>query len=491
WGREHDCCAARLNDRRELSIVKARHPLIDPAIVVANTYRLAPPKTTLLITGPNTGGKTVSMKIIGLFTLMTYAGMPIPCEEADIPYFDQVFADIGDDQSVAESLSSFSAHIRKQAEVCRKATGDSLVLLDEVGSGTDPREGESLAIAILNELRGRGCMTVATTHYGRLKAYGKRHDDVLTASVQFDMEKLAPTYRFMEGTTGQSNAFAVAQRYGLPEHIVKYARFLKDQARSQEDTLIETLEAQVAQSDKQKDALAQAIAENEALKKQLEKEKAMFEKERDTWRLKAQKEADAYILKAQKEADEVLKEMRTNGMKYHEALNLKQKLAVVQEESMPEPVKDDGVFAVGDAVELRSSNQVGEVVEVGKRELTVEFNGRRIRVRPAQIRHSAHVIVKNKPQASVKMTSGSIFSSMPIECNLIGMRADEAKDSFSSYLDQAKLHGLRYFRVIHGDGSGALRKVVHDILKKDRSVKEYRLGQANEGGSGATIVTLK
>ena len=195
WGREHDATAAELTEKKEITILKARHPLIDPKKTIANNYHLAEPQTTLLITGPNTGGKTVSMKIIGLFTLMTYSGMPVPAESAVIPYFDHVYADIGDDQSVAASLSSFSAHVQKLAEVTASATGNSLALLDEIGSGTDPREGEALAIAVLNELRERGCMTIATTHYSRLKAYGKRHSDILLASVQFDMEKLMPTYK--------------------------------------------------------------------------------------------------------------------------------------------------------------------------------------------------------------------------------------------------------------------------------------------------------
>ena len=200
--------------------------------------------------------------------------------------------DIGDDQSVVSSLSSFSAHIRKQAEVCREATENSLVLLDEVGSGTDPREGESLAIAILNDLREKGCMTVATTHYGRLKAYGKRHKDILTASVQFDMEKLMPTYRYIEGLTGSSNALEVAERYGLPEGIVKYARFLKNQAKTEEDILIERLEKQLNEVTEKEEALSRALADAEKEAEKLRQEKNRFEKEKDEWRAKAVSEAE-------------------------------------------------------------------------------------------------------------------------------------------------------------------------------------------------------
>ncbi len=491
WGWAHEAYAAELSEEKQLHIEYGRHPLIDEKKVVSNSYHIVPPVSTLLITGPNTGGKTVSMKIIGLFVLMTYAGMPVTAERAVIPYFDKVFADIGDDQSVVESLSSFSAHIKKQAEICNCATGNSLVLLDEVGSGTDPREGESLAIAILNELRQRGTMTVATTHYGRLKSYGKRHEDILIASVQFDMEKLEPTYRFVEGLSGQSNAFAVAERYGLPKRIVKYAGFLKEQAKTQEDELIEKLDRQLNEAAKEREALQAELKANRELNQQLQKEKNAFERERDEWRAKAEKEAEAYVEKARREADEILAEMRESSMqsKYHEVLNIRNKLKESEKEA-EQPERVEGEFRVGDAVELRSSNQVCEVVEVGKREITVEFNGRKIRVKKNQIRHSNHVIVRQKPQATVSIGSGSIFSSMPIECNLIGMRVDEAMGKMTSYVDQAKVRGLKTFRIIHGDGSGALRSAVHQALKKDKAVKEFRLGLANEGGSGATVVTL-
>lgn len=495
WGNSREACAAELSDQYVLKLERARHPLIDPEKVVANNYHLADPCRILLITGPNTGGKTVSMKVIGLSVLMTYAGMPVTCDEAVIPFFDQIFVDIGDDQSVVSSLSSFSSHIQKQAEMCRSATEKSLILLDEVGSGTDPREGEALAIAILNELRQRRCMTVATTHYGRLKAYGRRHDDIQVASVEFDMKKLAPTYRYMEGSTGQSNALEVAQRYGLPSSIIKYARFLKDQSRSEEDKLIERLEKEISENTRLQDELTRKLKEAEEREERLKKEENRLDREKDRLKEKYEKEAQEYLDSVREEADAILAKIRQRtDARYHEMIGMRHEIDELQEnEAIAENETDDYEYHVGDAVELRDNDQVCEVVKIGRKDLTILMNGREIRVKKNQIRPSAHIIpkMKKKPSPVIRVAGQNIFSSMPMECNLIGMHVDEAMDKMADYMDQASLHGLKNFRIIHGDGTGRLRKAVHEKLKNMSSVKEYRLGMPQEGGTGATVVVMK
>ena len=480
-------------ENSSLHIEKARHPLIDPEKVVANTYNLSSSQNILLITGPNTGGKTVSMKIIGLFVLMTYCGMPVPCDNAQIPLFDAIYADIGDDQSVVSSLSSFSAHMCKQAEALRHATADSLCLLDEIGSGTDPSEGEALAISIMNELRQRGTMAVITTHYDRLKAYGKRHEDILVASVQFDLEKLAPTYRYLEGFTGQSNAFEVALRYGVPSNIVNYARHLKKQARSEEDVLIEKLEKQLNETQLLKQELEGRIKEIEEREKKLQKEEAKLIQQKDQLQINAQKEADEYVESVKKKADAVLKNIRKNQdtLRYHEALEAVRALNVEEEETAEE---DHTVYTykVGDAVELKGNSQVCEVLEVGKKDIRISMNGRSMRVKADQIRPSIHVIPKSKAKPSFSIHTGkNIFASMPMEVNLIGLRVDEAMEKMDDYMDACALHGLKSFRIIHGDGTGRLRKAVHSRLSANASVKEFRLGMPQEGGTGATIVVMK
>ncbi|MBR3312087.1 MAG: endonuclease MutS2 [Solobacterium sp.] len=496
WGKDRDGCTPELTQDRHLAIVKARHPLIDPAKVVVNTYHLEAPRTTLLITGPNTGGKTVSMKIIGLFTLLSYVGIPIPCESAVIPYFDRVFADIGDNQSVSESLSSFSAHIQAQAEICREATPDSLVLADEIGSGTDPIEGESLAIAILNELRARKCMTVATTHYSRLKAYGKRHEDIALATVQFDMKTLMPTYHYMEGLTGQSNALEVASRYGLPDKIVNYARVLKKQARSEADELIDRLEIQMNENAARQEQLDKALRENEEIEKQLMRERTRLEAEKDRWLAKRDQKASAYLEGIRREADELMKELREEkeNIRYHEAIEKRRQLnRILQNEEPAEekPADKDPRYAAGDIVELRANDAVCRIIRIGRKDIIVELNGREMHVKPAQIRPSLKTLPKKKEESRRTFHGVDLSASVSGECNLIGKRVEEAMEILDAYLDQARLHRLPSVRIIHGDGTGALRKAVHSRLEKDKTVKEYRLGMPQEGGTGATVVVFR
>ena len=493
WGKQHDAAVADLTNEKQLDILEARHPLIDPEKVVANNYHIDPPHRVLLITGPNTGGKTVSMKVIGLFTLMTYAGIPVPCKSALIPFFDKIFVDIGDDQSVASSLSNFSAHMMKQATLCKEATADSLILLDEVGSGTDPSEGEALAIAILNDLREKQCLTVATTHYNRLKTYGKRHKDILLASVQFDMEKLTPTYVYLEGLTGQSNAFEVALKYGLPKSIVSYARFLKNQAKTQEEELMEKLEQQLQINVLKQQELDTMLQKNASLEKELEKKTKQLENTRQQYLDKAKQEAQEYLEQVKEQADSVLQEVRKKGTnaKYHEMIEERKKLEPIEEEHSKK-VDVHHTFEVGDAVELVSSNQLCEVVKLEKKDVVILLNGRELRVKRNQIRPSNRHLAHVKQEPVVSYTSNeSIFTSMPLECNLIGMHVDEALDTMDAYIDNAKVHNLKFFRIIHGDGSGALRKAVHKQLAKDSMVKSFRLGAPNEGGTGATVVTMK
>ena len=423
---------------------------------------------------------------------MTYCGIPVTCESASVPFFDRVFADIGDDQSVVSSLSSFSAHTKKQAEIARFATENSLVLLDEVGSGTDPQEGESLAISLLNELRKKCAMTIATTHFNRLKAYGKRHDDILLASVEFDMKNLQPTYRYVEGLTGQSNAFEVALRYGLPKHIVNYARFLKGQAKTQEDKLIETLDAELHEARKKEEEYNAKLEELNQKMKKLEKEQRAFEIEKSHWKQNAEEEAEKYIENAKLEADEILKEMRKQKhAKYHEVLNTRNKLNNDEINELPVENTLHEDFEVGDVVELASSNQVARILEIRKKDIVISLNGRELHVKKNQLRPSLKMLPKEKSETFVTVKNHSVYSSIPLECNLIGLHVDEAMDKLDGYMDEARLHGLTSYRIIHGDGSGALRKAVHERLKRNKYVESYRIGMPQEGGTGATVVEIK
>ena len=492
WGVKNNAVAARLSENNVLQFKQARHPLIPEQQAVKNNYRLEEPYRTLLITGPNTGGKTVSMKIFGLFTLMTYSGMPVTADEAVVPYFDRVFADIGDDQSVASSLSSFSAHVEKQAEMLKHATNRSLVLLDEIGSGTDPREGESLAIAVLNELRRRQVTVIATTHYSRLKAYGRRHDDILVATVEFDSETLRPTYRYLEGITGESNALLVAERCGLPASVVNYAKFLKQQASSEEEGLAAKLEKQLLEAESRTRQLDERLAKIKEYQKTLNEETSSIREKKEKMLDEARSESDAIIEAAREEADRILKELRQSAgnVKYHELLAKKQKLNELQTAQAEPAINDDRPFEVGDTVELRSSGAVATIRDIRKKRIFIELNGRDMEVKASSIRRTA-----KKPPKTAKNTipvsSVEIPESISLECNLIGMRRDEAREELLDYLDSAKLCGLKTFRIIHGDGTGALRTLVQEMLAKDSSIDSFRYGMPGEGGTGATVVTMK
>lgn len=488
WGKNQEATVAKIQEGKNLSIEKARHPLIPIQDAVLNTYRIETPISMLLITGANTGGKTVSLKCIGLSVLMTYCGMPICCEEAIIPLFDQVFVDIGDDQSVVQSLSTFSSHLSKLSDIVMHATENSLVLLDELGSGTDPKEGESLAIAILEELRQRKTTVVSTTHYGKLKAYGKKHEEILLASVQFDLELLKPTYRYIEGLTGQSNAFDIAQRFGLKESIIQEARKLKELDKSEEDLLIEKLEKQLSEVDSLNEKLQQAILEEEVKRVELEKEKTKFLNEKNKLKEKATHEASEIIQQAQEEAQQILIELKevAENAKLHEVLKVKQKLDSIHVEPEVEVIHKD--YQVGDFVELIQSSQVAEILSIEKSRITIDLNGKTIHTKKDKIRPTDRKKEKKKQTFAVRTSKVHEFKS---ECNLLGLRVDEALEMASKHLDDARFYNYPQIRLVHGDGSGALRKAIHDWLRKNKVVESFRLGMPKEGSTGVTIVTLK
>ena len=490
WSIQHDACVPYLNEKQELYLKKVRHPLIDSKKVVANIYTLKEPHRMILITGPNTGGKTVSLKVIGLSILLSVCGIGVLAEKAILPMVDEVYVDIGDDQSVISSLSSFSSHMSKQAYIVEHVQKNSLVLLDEIGNGTDPKEGEAIAIAILNHLRQVGCMTFATTHYDRLKSYGKRHPDILVASVLFDMETLLPTYQYRQGLTGTSNAFAVAQRYGLPKSIVHYAKSLKEQAKSEGDRLMETLDQQRISLEKEKEQLE---AEKELFlsrykelhlkENALQAEKRRFEEEKDKV---LHQVAHQYEEKARK----ILHQLKEKDLKYHEALSIKKKMDIpIHHESFEDISKRP--FEVGDAVELLSSKQVGQIMKIEKKRITVELNGREYQVKENQLRHSLKQIPKKSQERVFVQTAHLFQTTIPSEVNLIGLTVEEGLHRLDDFLDRVKMGHLHQVRVIHGDGSGKLRQAVHQHLSKMKMVDSFRLAMPNEGGSGATVVILK
>ena len=494
WGKKQNACIPTFTkDNKELYIKDARHPLIDPLKVVSNTIHMEEGKRIILITGPNTGGKTVTLKTIGLFVSLSYMGIPLPCEEAIIGMYDSIYVDLGDEQSITASLSTFSAHLTKLARICDNATKNSLVLIDEFGSGTDPKEGEALAIAILNHLRKMHTTVVATTHYGRLKLYGMKHEDIIMSQVEFDMETLAPTYRFIQGSTGQSNALDIALRFGIKKGIINDAIHIKNSALSEEERLNQELERLVNENKQLEEKLKNELDKQKETNIQLQQKLEDFEANQAKKMAQAEKEIQKYIFEKKKEAEDILEQIKqSENEKAHVRTALKTKLnelgekeevATVTGSSTPHEIKE------GDYVEVIALGKIGQVVSIDKKnEVNIMLHGTKMKVKMNQIRFSHLPSIKEKKVAS---TSYSRAKHVSLECNLIGMRVDEAMVVLEKYLDDALLANVPSVRIIHGHGTGALRSAVHEKLKRTKFVDSFRLGQGGEGGVGATVVTFK
>lgn len=490
WAFDHCGTYADIEENgNRLYFKDARHPLIDEEKVVANTYEINEPYHHLLITGSNTGGKTVTLKTIGLFTVLTFAGFPVFCEEAVVPWFDGVYVDIGDSQSIVESLSTFSAHLSKLAYICEQASDRSLVLLDELGSGTDPSEGECLAIATLDYFREHNIMCIATTHYSKLKEYAKKKEDILLASVAFDMEKMRPTYKYLEGYSGQSNALEIASRYHLKSDIIEKAYVLKEENKSDNQKLMEKLDEDFMK-------IHQKNEELESLSKQLEEEKQKFLKMKEQFleqqekiQLEAKVKAELMIEEAKEKAETVIDELKQlkNSAKEHEIIAIKSKL---KNNDNDEEVEEDETytFKEKDYVKLKKLGYHGEILNIKGNRATVFANGMKMNVKISDLEPTQRPKVKKISTHSSKRTTSQRVSG---ECNVIGMRVEEALSVIDKYLDSAMFSKMYNIRLIHGHGTGALRSAIHQYLKRNKHVESYRLGGEGEGGLGATVVVLK
>ena len=490
WAKDKNGCVATIDfEDHHLYLKQARHPLIDEKKVVANTYELKQPYRSLMITGSNTGGKTVTLKTIGLFVVMTMCGMAVSAEEAIIPFFHSVYVNIGDEQSIAESLSTFSSHISKLAYICNHADEHSFVLLDELGNGTDPKEGEPLAIAILEELRRRKASFIATTHYSTLKTYAASKEDILISSVEFDMDALRPTYRYIEGISGQSNAFAIASRYGLHPTIIDDAMERKKANATATDIAMEKLEQLTMEVEEKKQKLEARLQDVYQLQASLDEEKKKFEREKDRLLDQIQEDAKKKLEETQEEAELVLEELKAlkADAKPHEITELQSAIRNMEIEAEPEEETKEETFAVGDYVKLKKLNYYGEIISMNKDKVCVLANNMKMNTTVKDITHEKRKVVKKKTKGYAKST----VSSFSMECNVIGMRVAEAIPVIDKYLDNAILAKVYQVRLIHGMGTGKLRKGVHDYLKHNQRVESYTMGGQGEGGLGATVVKLK
>ncbi|MFB7158465.1 endonuclease MutS2 [Lysinibacillus sp. NPDC056232] len=502
YGQANKCTMPKMNNDGNIRLVRARHPLLPIETAVANDIEFGKDITAIVITGPNTGGKTVTLKTVGLCTLMAQAGLPVPAlDGSELAVFKQLFADIGDEQSIEQSLSTFSSHMVNIVDILQKFDDESLVLFDELGAGTDPQEGAALAISILDEVHGRGARVMATTHYPELKAYGYNRPGVANASVEFDIETLSPTYRLLIGVPGRSNAFEISSRLGLPESIIDRAKSFTGTDRHEVESMIASLEETRRQSEDDAERSHELMIESEALRKELQEKLQAYDDRKEALDKKAKEKARKIVDEAKREAESIiaeLREMRKNAdqvVKEHELIEARKRL----EEATP--LENNKVLkkaaqvkaraqnlVVGDEVKVLSYGQRGTLLEkVSNSEWVVQMGILKMKISDSDLEYIKPEKEPVQRIAGVKNRS----SHVKLELDLRGERYEDAIIRTEKYIDDALLANYGRVSIIHGVGTGALRQGIQNYLKKHKRVKSFRFGEAGEGGLGVTVVELK
>ena len=501
-GREMDAVQPEMDQQGFLRIIKGRHPLIPKEQVVPIDVWLGEEFTTLIITGPNTGGKTVTLKTVGLFALMAQSGLFIPAQTGSrLPVFQAVYGDIGDEQSIEQSLSTFSSHMTNIVEILKQADAGSLVLLDELGAGTDPVEGAALAMSILEELHSRGCRTVATTHYSEIKAFALTRAGMENASMEFDVDRLCPTYRLFIGIPGKSNAFEISKRLGMEERLIEKAReYLKGEDVKFED-VISGAEAQRRRAEEERRLAAAERDATAKLREEMEKQRARLEGEREGLRAKAREDSRRLVNETREEMEKLVAAIRAiPGLDQRAADRVIQRSRDAlrkREADLAEPLEkkpqDPGAapkqVRPGETVRILSLDQKATVlspadakgdvqVQAGIMKLTVKLKDLRL------IQDTAPTKGVGKVQLDTQRQGG-------LELDVRGKLVDEAILEVDRYIDNCLMSGLDQVSIIHGKGTGALRAGIQDYLKRDKRVKSYRMGAYGEGDAGVTVVTLK
>lgn len=519
--RHYNCTEPRFNDRRYINIKDGRHPLLNPKLVVPIQIYLGDEFDLLIVTGPNTGGKTVALKTVGLFTLMGQAGLHIPAfDGSELGVFHEVFADIGDEQSIEQSLSTFSAHMTNTVSILNQADANSLCLFDELGAGTDPTEGAALAISILSFLHHMSCRTMATTHYSELKVFALSTPGVENACCEFNVETLRPTYRLLIGIPGKSNAFAISRKLGLSDYIIEEAKKHIEQEDETFEDLLTDLEEKRVTIEKEQEEIVSYKQEIATLKNRLQQKEERFSEQKEKMLEKAREEANRILQDAKDTADQTIrninklavqsgagKQLEAERSKLRDKLKDVDKKLTKKTEKVSSKAINPKTLRLGDSVRVLSMNLKGTVSSLpnGKGDLYVQMGILRsmVNIRDLELIEEASVsgpglsdsglkgqMGRKGGSGSSKIKMSKSFSVSP-EVNLIGMTVDEAIPVLDKYLDDAYLAHLPNVRVVHGRGTGALKAGVHRHLKKLSYVKEFRLGDFGEGDTGVTIVTFK
>lgn len=510
--RHFNCSRPVMNNKGIVNIKKGRHPLIEPHTVVPIDIYLGTDFNLLIITGPNTGGKTVSLKTVGLLTLMAQAGLNIPAlEHSDIAVFDNIFADIGDEQSIEQSLSTFSSHMTNTVDILKKADSNSLILFDEIGAGTDPTEGAALAIAILDSLHRRNITTMATTHYSEIKMYALTTDGVENACCEFDVQSLRPTYRLLIGVPGKSNAFAISKKLGLSDNIINDASRRLDSEDIKFEDLVTDLEQSRVTIEREREELNEYKAQIAQLKSELTKKTERLDERTDNIIRKANEEAARILKDAKEYADKTINAMNKHGMTVKELEKhrsaIREKMNKRQEKLKIEPANnisehkahDISEFKVGMHVKVLTMNVIGTVSQIhkNKNQVTVLVGSLSTKMDIKNLAilkgYKDPAETSSKPKGAggsgkIKMSKSSSVSS---EINLLGYTVDEAIAVLDKYLDDAYIARIPQVRIVHGKGTGALRSGITSYLHGVPYIKEFRLGQIGEGAECVTIVTFK
>ncbi|WP_445327048.1 endonuclease MutS2 [Sporosarcina sp. FSL K6-1508] len=500
FGIAQKCTKPEVNNKGYIRLAKARHPLLPIEEAVANTIEFGNDITTIVITGPNTGGKTVTLKTVGLCTLMAQAGLPIPAlDGSEVAVFESIYADIGDEQSIEQSLSTFSSHMVNIVDILKKYDDRSLIIFDELGSGTDPQEGAALAISILDEVHGHGARVMATTHYPELKAYGYNRPGVANASVEFDVDTLSPTYRLLIGVPGRSNAFEISKRLGLQDRVINRAKKFTGTDRGEVDSMILSLETSRVQSEKDAEETHDILLETERLKRELEEKLTEFDTMKERMEEKAKEKAKKVIEDAKRESEAVisdLRAMRLNvgaNVKEHELIEARKRL----EGAAPAEAKKKAVKAkaapralqTGDEVKVLSYGQKGTLIDkVSDNEWIVQIGILKMKLDQSGLEY---VKPEKEKQPYISSSVKGRDSTVKLELDLRGERYEDAIFRTEKYLDDALLSNYHQVSIIHGKGTGALRQGIQQFLKNHSRVKTYRFGEASEGGHGVTVVELK
>ena len=492
------CIVPKIINKEYLKLVEARHPLIDENTVVPINFELGNPENIMLITGPNTGGKTVTLKVAGLLTIMALSGIPIPAnEKTEIGYFHNVLADIGDEQSLEQNLSSFSGHVSKIKDIIENANSKSLVLMDELGSGTDPMEGAAFAMAIIDYLNKKHVTSIITTHYSEVKAYAFNTTGIKSASMEFDVETLSPTYRLLEGIPGESNALIIARKYGISEEVIENAKSYISEDNQRVEEMLKSIK-------EKNDELETMQAQLEATRTELDKQKSIYEQnmiklenEKNEIIKRAYEEADNYLKNMQAKAKNLIDKINSEESKKEDAKNAQRSLNMLRESFITDKkknVKEKKVvtqnvdFAVGEEVLVKTMNQNGKILKI--------MPNNRIQVQTGILKLvvSTDDIVKIQKKKTNKFKNFASLkrtSQVRGEIDLRGMNADEAIAELETYMDRAMLTGYHEIYIIHGKGTMVLRKKIHEYLRTSKYVTEFKDANQNEGGIGCTVATLK